>query len=157
MPAIKLHRFKGLIPRLTNKELPDRNAQTAQNVCLLSERLQPIEDHGAGTDIGASKISAYLWRRNSGSEWLSWTTDVDVVKGPIADDDKERVYYIDNGTMKVTGWDGAKEECPGDEEANALRTLLHQEASSPSRKQAGPRASVTQSKRKPLRPRKHRI
>lgn len=44
-----------------------------------------------------------------------------------------------------------------DEEANALRTLLHQDASSPSRNQAGPRASVTQTKRKPLRPRKPRL
>ena len=104
MPAIKLDKFEGIVPRVTDKLLPERAAQTAQNVDLLSGRLQPFEDVGTATAIGASKISAYLWRRNSSSEWLTWTTDVDVVKGPIADDTKERIYYIDNGTMKVTGW-----------------------------------------------------
>jgi len=109
MPATKLDKFQGIIPRITDKLLPERAAQTAENLDLLSGRLQPIEEPGTGTAIGASKISAYLWRRNNSSEWLSWTTDVDVVKGPIADDDKERIYYIDAGTMKVTGWDTAKE------------------------------------------------
>jgi hypothetical protein len=110
MPAIKLDKFQGLIPRLTNKLLPDRNAQTAENLDLLSGRLQPLEEPNVvESAIGASQISAYLWRRNSSSEWLTWAYDVDVVKGPIADDDKERIYYIENGTMKVTGWDGAKE------------------------------------------------
>jgi len=110
MPAIKLDKFQGIMPRVTDKLLPDRAAQTAENLDLLSGRLQPIEEPVvAQGSIGASQISAYLWRRNNTSEWLTWPYDVDVVKGPIADDDKERIYYIENGTMKVTGWDTVKE------------------------------------------------
>jgi len=44
-----------------------------------------------------------------------------------------------------------------DEEANTLRALLHRHSSSPSKNRiGGPRPSVTQSKRKPQRPRKQR-
>ncbi len=43
-----------------------------------------------------------------------------------------------------------------DEEANTLRALLHRHSSSPSKNRIGPRPSVTQSKRKPQRPRKQR-
>lgn len=103
--------FKGIIPRLFPKLLPAQAAQTAENVSLLSGRLEAIQEPDDVTASVAAAISIYKWYRNSTSEWLSWTTDVDVVRGPIADDTYERIYFTGDGNdLKVLGWDGGKEE-----------------------------------------------
>ena len=103
--------FNGIIPKVSTRNLPDANAQTAQNVFLAEYDLQPIKAPlQIATLPDALRQSIYLWRRNSTTEWLSWTTDVDVVRGPIADDQYSRIYYTDGTTLHMKLWNGAKVE-----------------------------------------------
>jgi len=50
----------------------------------------------------------YPWRRNGGTQWLGWNTDVDVVQSPVAEDSYERIYYTGDGVPKIKGWDGGE-------------------------------------------------
>jgi hypothetical protein len=97
--------FGGIMPKVSPRNLPDMAAQTARNCWLAETTLEPIN---APTTIqalsDANQKSIYLWRRGTGSEWLSWTTDVNVVPGPIADDTMNRIYYTDGTTLHMKYW-----------------------------------------------------
>ena len=98
-------KFGGILPRMDTKQLPPTAAQTAKNVNLLSDRLDPIKDLGAAVDTGhTGKQTIFKWYRNSSSSWLSSTGVESYAIGPIKDDDYDRVYYTDNGTLKMKAW-----------------------------------------------------
>lgn len=110
MPGIRIDKFGGIIPKLSKQLLDSASAQTAENCRLAAGRLEPwyekseVEDASvvAGTD------SLYLWRYTiddtsvdvTHEKWLSWTSDVDVVRGPIANDQYNRIYYTKNGVLR---------------------------------------------------------
>jgi hypothetical protein len=106
--SIKLNQFNGIMPRVAPKLLPANAAQTAQNVNLLSGRLEAILSLGSTEDTQAGN-TIYKWRRNDTFEWLSMSGIEDFVVGPIADDDYDRVYYTDSGTLKMHAWSGSKQ------------------------------------------------
>jgi len=115
MSGIRLTKFNGIRPRVAPKLLEEQMGQTAENTRLVSGRLECIKKPKTEATIAASQNSLYRWYRNSSSEWLTWASaGIDVVRGPIADDQYERIYYTGDGTagaepLKVTGWDGSKE------------------------------------------------
>ena len=97
---IKLDQFQGLLPIVDPRKLGPYQAQTAQNVALINGTLTPIKEPGqvqALTD--ATQISVYLYN----GSWLQWTTDVDVVKSPIDNDQYSRIYYTGDDHPKVRG------------------------------------------------------
>ncbi len=104
---IDIPSFKGIIPRTAPKLLPEEAAQTADNVDLLSGRLSTIKDSSAVTTISASQTTLYKY----GSTWLTWEEDVDVIRGPINEDEYERIYYTgdDDGKLKVRGTFGERD------------------------------------------------
>lgn len=54
---------------------------------------------------GAQRLSLYRMGRALASDvnyWLSWLTDVDVVRSLLADDTTERIYYTGDGVPKTT-------------------------------------------------------
>ena len=98
--------FSGLIPKVSPRNLPDTAAQVANNCWLAETDLQPIKTPLFVTTLAdALQKSIYLWRRGGSEEWLSWDRDVDVVRGPIADDQYSRIYYTDGTTLHMNLWD----------------------------------------------------
>lgn len=104
-------RFGGICPKISPRNLSDVNSQISQNTFLAEYDLQPIKEPLVVQALPDSlQRSIYLWRRGGSSEWLYWTGDVDVVEGPIADDQYDRIYYTDGTTLHMKLWDGGKVE-----------------------------------------------
>jgi hypothetical protein len=106
MPHIKIDNFSGTVPRTGPTQLEGNQAQTASNVKLQSRELRswrkPTEEY-VPTTAGVQTI--YKLDGPGGAfEWLTWTADVDVVPGPVADVSDYRVYYTGDGLPKKTNW-----------------------------------------------------
>jgi len=100
MTGFKVSNFGGVVPRLGARLLPNESAQTAQNVKLFSGELRswfrPLLIN-TPTKGGALQ-SMYRIYSTSSDYWLTWTDDVDVVKGPIAGDTAFKIYYTGDTT-----------------------------------------------------------
>lgn len=98
--------FSGIRPQLDRRLLPDGNAQVAQNVNTEHGALAPVEgvsDVFALAKTGVRTIYRFGLALNSATQyWFHWTSDVDVVKGPIANDTTERTYWTGDGVPKYT-------------------------------------------------------
>ena len=97
----------GICPKVSPRNLPETIGQTAQNIWLAEQDMQPIKEPLDVQAIPAGQISIYLWRRGGSTEWLYWSDDVNVVRGPIADDQYARIYYTDGTTLHMKLWDSA--------------------------------------------------
>lgn len=86
--------FKGAIPRLHPKLLPENFAQIARNTRLEDGALGPVRQTTNVHTFGSNVLSIYL----DGSTWRGWATEVDVATAPIADD---RIYYTGSGAPKM--------------------------------------------------------
>lgn len=97
MTAIRIEQFGGMIPRFSNRLIPNNNAEEALNVRLLSGELkglaQPLLLH---TFTGPTIKTAYRARKDDGTEvWMGFTNlDVDVVRGPVVEDSYNRYYWV---------------------------------------------------------------
>lgn len=106
MPRVEIEGFDGLQPRTSPTLLQNNQAQQADNVKLYSQELRywrgPVLD---STPAMTGVKSLYRLRDNAGhSRWLTWTTDVDTVPGPLADTSDFRAYYTGDGAPKKTNW-----------------------------------------------------
>ena len=107
MPHIKLENFSGIIPRTGPTQLPDNAAQIARNVRVTSLELQSWKEKVKVFQCTTPEVQSIyrLYNETTGqSRWLEWATDVNVVKGPIADDTDFRIYYTGDGAPKKTNW-----------------------------------------------------
>ena len=108
MPIIGLTTFRGLVPKLDPRRLGPQQAQTAENCYLLAETLRPFyQPSTIETLPDTSQESIYLWRYDTDKEdWLYWDGDVDVVKGPVREDQYDRIYYTDGDDYpQIKGYD----------------------------------------------------
>jgi len=105
MTAQRIQSFTGIMPRVNRRLLPDEAAQVAYNCLLTDGVLTPIASPLEVEDLGGTADVLTVYRMYSGETdyWLQWPYDVDVVKGPIADDTSFRVYYTsDSFEPRVT-------------------------------------------------------
>ncbi len=89
--------FSGIAPRIAPRLLPATLAQEALDVKLWSGELRP---HYADTIIKyipstTQSIYRYKWK-NKKYNWLGWAKSVNVVKGPVYDDENNRIYLMVN-------------------------------------------------------------
>lgn len=104
---IKLTGFQGIVPVAEPRALDDVQAQTARNVDLLRGVLTSINAPGNVSVLpDASRISMFPYN----GSWLSWATDVNVVRGPINGDLYNRIYYTGSGAPKIRGVDNGVEQ-----------------------------------------------
>ena len=99
MPGFKVDSFGGVIPRLGARLLPNNAAQTAGNAQLFSGELRSwrrLNLINTPTKGGALK-SMYRMYDTSSDYWLSWTDNVDVVKGPVTGT-AFKLYYTGDTT-----------------------------------------------------------
>lgn len=99
---IKLDSFEGIVPRVRDRLLGDHQATVAENVDVRNGSIRPVKEPGIVETIGSGQIS--LYKHND--EFLTFSTDVDVVRGPIIADAFDRIYYTGDGTPKVLGTEG---------------------------------------------------
>lgn len=87
---IAIESFRGEVPRLTPRALPDNAAQQAVNAKLLSGDLEAWRQFLLVKDLAmaAPVLSIYLLN----GSWLSFEDDVDLARGLIAGDDTFRTY-----------------------------------------------------------------
>jgi hypothetical protein len=106
---LKVDKFKGIMPRIADPSLlPDGEAQFAQN-CRFD--FGGVAPYYINADIYTPTVAGPLlsiFRYYDPSDvgfFLSWPTDVDAVKTPLAGDIFDRVFYIEGGILKVTDKD----------------------------------------------------
>tara|TARA_Y100000361_G_scaffold114854_1_gene105441 strand:+ start:3646 stop:5703 length:2058 start_codon:yes stop_codon:yes gene_type:complete len=95
MAYFKLITFGGLAPQISPRLLADNLAQTAEDVILDSGRLTPIRNNTNDYTLDtAGQNSIYKYRTGGNEYWLEWADEgVDVVPGPIAGDNTDRLYW----------------------------------------------------------------
>lgn len=94
------------MPRVSSRLLEDGYAQAAENCDFRRGKLEPSRAPlDTGVNLGFSTESIYWYNRagNGGDGfWFEWDTDVDVVRGPIANDVDLRVYFTGDGVPGFT-------------------------------------------------------
>lgn len=106
--AKRINVFGGELPGMENRTIPDGYAETAANVRLSSNRLDPIY---ATATVASGKADASTIHRLLDGTWLTWTEDVDVALSPIAGDTSHRFCFtsdsfeprVSNSAMATTG------------------------------------------------------
>jgi hypothetical protein len=88
MAKITIDSFRGEAPRLTPRALPPNAAQVAINARLQSGDLESWRGMLETASLTNDAQTIYLLN----DAWLSWESDVDVARGPIAGDTTYRVY-----------------------------------------------------------------
>jgi|TARA_R100001460_G_scaffold3167_8_gene9637 hypothetical protein len=99
MAYFKLNTFGGKAPRIAPRLLADTLAQAATDVNLETGRLVPITENsttdpsnGVSTLANTTKQTIFKYT-DSPERWLQFDEDVDVVRGPIAGDTNNTIYW----------------------------------------------------------------
>lgn len=100
---IKAENFKGEIPRITSRLLPPGFAEVARNVVLKDGNIAPLGAPVLSHTFGAAAQSFTF----QNSVWRSWTSVVNAVPGPVAQDrlyvtgDLQPRVIVDNQTRNL--------------------------------------------------------
>lgn len=100
--------FSGIAPRFAPYALAPNQAQTALNTRLWSGILEPLPGGlSVATITGRAGVKKALYRMGHSAasdtqHWLSWLTEVDVCRSPLAGETSERTYYTGDGKPKFT-------------------------------------------------------
>ncbi len=101
--------FRGEMPIVDERLLPETSAQVARNVYLRRGTLKPERSTSPITGISSMISPSSLYRYPGGNEgagfWMLWGNDkrVHTVKSPLADDVWSRVYWTGDGSPKMGG------------------------------------------------------
>lgn len=100
---LTFQQFSGVAPRIAPRLLPATLAQEALDVKLWSGELRP---HYADEILqyipsNIQSIYRYKWK-NKTYNWLMWPYETRVVKGPVYDDENNRIYFMNQGGFFVT-------------------------------------------------------
>ncbi|MBX3603183.1 MAG: hypothetical protein KF863_21390 [Rubrivivax sp.] len=87
--------FRGEVPRLTPRALPDNAAQLAINARLLSGDLEAWRQFLQIKALATAAPVQTIYLLNGA--WLSWPVDVDVARGPVPGDTTFRTYLTAPG------------------------------------------------------------
>lgn len=108
MAALRIDDFSGMVPRTGPTQLQGNQAQIAKNVKIQSLELRPWNGPTQVYSPTASNIGTiYKFAGQTGVTpiWLTWTGDVDVVPGPVADLTEFRLYFTsDTFAPRKTNW-----------------------------------------------------
>ena len=109
MTVLKISNFTGLLPRQGAQQLPDNAAQISKNTKLFSGEIRPWNKPIVEYEPTVNNVVSIFKMHGPGarSQWLEWTVDTDVVRGPVADAEDHRIYYSEDGVCKKTNWEMA--------------------------------------------------
>lgn len=100
---LTFQQFSGIAPRIAPRLLPATLAQEALDVKLWSGELRP---HYADEILhyipsNIQSIYRYKWK-NKTYNWLMWPYETRVAKGPVYDDENNRIYFMNPTGFYVT-------------------------------------------------------
>ena len=109
MTGFSVHEFGGVIPRTEQRDLPHSAGSTAVNCKLWSGSLRSWQLTTAintPTKSGTATIQSIYRMYGTGTysggtstnAWLSWPSDVDCARGPVAGDTAFRLYFTGDTT-----------------------------------------------------------
>lgn len=108
MAAFKFEQFSGVVPRTSPVHLEDNQAQIAKNLKLQSGDIRPWRSSDlvySPSTTGTKTIYKFQAAVGTTPVWLEWTSDVDVVPGPVADLTDFRLYFTsDSFGPRKTNW-----------------------------------------------------
>lgn len=101
---LQYQNFAGIGPKIAPRLLPDNFGQTSRNVKLWSGELRPFNSDTHVGYVPVDTETIYRYRQTDGDPvWLSWTKEVNVVKGPIYADEYNRIMISGlDGGLRVT-------------------------------------------------------
>lgn len=104
MGALRVINFGGIIPRLSDRALPDNNAQYALNAKLFSGDLrawwQPA--HLATLATPATPLDFYFFKYLGDEHYIGFSENTDVVRAPLINDAYNRLYWTNSVGAYVT-------------------------------------------------------
>lgn len=106
MANIAVRVFSGARPKIGARLLRDAEAQVAQNCKLFGGQLdawgRPLVI-ATPTKATQGDVKA-IFRMSDGTTdyWLNWLTDVDCVRGAVAGDTSQRIYFTGDGEPRVS-------------------------------------------------------
>lgn len=103
MAKLQVSEFQGIAPRIDARLLQDSQGQIGENLKLTSKALQSWREQvlvNLPVRTGLLK-SIYRYEGTGTPLWLTWNTDVDVVKAPISNDTTDRLYWTGDGKPKA--------------------------------------------------------
>lgn len=105
MPTIILESFKGEIPSIDPKLLPENNAQLAKNCDLRNGKIVPIKQDVVNVSVSSGLATIYL----RDGLWRAWSDFTYFFESPISDDTYDRLYqlsttdFVNGDDFKVEG------------------------------------------------------
>lgn len=107
MTVLRVTAFTGTSPRTDPRLLNDNMAVSAINTKLQTGTLKPYKGTTQVATLSKPGVIQTLYRfgeevTGDSQYWFHWTSDVDVVKGPLSDDPYERTYFTGDGAPKMT-------------------------------------------------------
>lgn len=100
MPALKINNFSGLRPRIPESLLPEGSATVAQNCDFAYGELRNTNG-GYQINVNPLANSPAAIYTDDGTTFYTWTTDVDAVRSPLANDTTNRLFFTDSTYMKM--------------------------------------------------------
>lgn len=107
MAALTWATFQGLRPRVSSRVLGEHQATVAVDCNLLGGDLRAHYADKRIQDAVSGAKSMYYW--NEHATWLTWDSDVDVVRGAVANDAFGRIYITGDGVPQVRGGSNGSE------------------------------------------------
>lgn len=106
MAGIKLEGFQGVIPRVSERLLPNMAATDAKNTKLLQGELRGYRILVEEADFSAGSVNpvrrAYRIPDTPNDAYLTFDSrDVDVVRSPIVNDTHDRYFWAGDGSPKM--------------------------------------------------------
>lgn len=100
---LTFQQFSGIAPRIAPRLLPATLAQEALDVKLWSGELRPhyADEFLQYIPATVETIYRYKWK-NKTYNWLMWPYETRVAKGPVYDDENNRIYFMNQGGFFVT-------------------------------------------------------
>lgn len=106
MQPLKISGFSGIAPMISPRKLAPTMAQVADNCRLFTGDLSSWRRPGViatGSKALQGTIKSIFRVNNDGVDtWLNWLTDVDCVRGPIAGDTTQRIYFTGDGEPRIS-------------------------------------------------------
>src|SRR5690606_17826782 len=120
--------FRGAWPKVGERLLTENHARSALNCEFQDGYLRASRSSMAGANVftTTTRKSIYFYNKNpttGAGFWFQRDTDVNWVRGQIANDNQLRTYFTGDGVPKMTFVDIAQGGSPGDPYPLGSRTL----------------------------------
>lgn len=106
MPNVrKINVFSGIRPRFPDSLLPEHTASIARNCDFAYGELRNTR---GGLAVSSTTNIAKSIYTDDGLTFYTWDRDVDAVRAPMVSDSLARMYYTDNGVLRVASRNGTR-------------------------------------------------